>query len=220
MTTVLVTGANRGIGLEICRIYRQRGARVIGVCRQASEALKALGADIMDGVDVADLATLYALKQRLGDTGLDILINNAGVFHLETLDLMDWDALQRQLEVNAVGPLRVTHCLLDHMRDGGKIAFVSSRMGSMADNDSGGYYGYRMSKAALNAAGRSLAIDLRPRGIAVALLHPGYVKTDMTRHQGTVTPDVAAAGLVARIDQLTLDTSGQFWHANGQRLEW
>ena len=218
--TVLVTGAGRGIGLEFCKLYRQRGDTVIGVCRHSSNELKTLGVDVIEGVDVTDIGSLYSLKQTLGSRSLDILINNAGVLYNETLEQMNWDHLQRQLDVNAIGPLRVTHSLLENLRSGSKVALVTSRMGSIQDNDSGGYYGYRMSKAALNAAGKSLAIDLKPRRIAVALLHPGYVQTDMTQHHGDITPDVAASRLIQRIDELTLETSGGFRHSNGERLAW
>jgi len=122
--------------------------------------------------------------------------------------------------VNALGPLRTVHALLAALQTGAKIALITSRMGSMADNTSGGYYGYRMSKAALNAAGVSLAHDLKARRIAVAILHPGYVRTDMTDRAGMIEPDASARLLLQRIDELTLETSGTFWHANGERLPW
>ena len=218
--TVLVTGANRGIGLEFCKLYQQRGDRVIGVCRHSSAELKALGVDIIEGIDVTQDQSLATLADKLGNQTLDILINNAGLLHSESLENMDWAQIARQFEVNAMGPLRVTHRLRGNLKSGSKLALITSRMGSIADNGSGGYYGYRMSKAALNAAGKSLAIDLKSRGIAVALLHPGYVQTDMTGHTGDITPDVAAARLAQRIDQLQLETSGHFWHSNGEALSW
>ncbi|MDX5434571.1 MAG: SDR family NAD(P)-dependent oxidoreductase, partial [Halomonas sp.] len=121
---------------------------------------------------------------------------------------------------NAYGPLRVTEALLDNLSAGSKIANVTSRMGSIADNDSGGRYGYRASKAALNAFGKSLAIDLKPRGIAVAQLHPGYVQTRMVNFGGLIPPEEAAAGIAARIAALTLENSGGFWHSNGEPLPW
>jgi NAD(P)-dependent dehydrogenase (short-subunit alcohol dehydrogenase family) len=124
------------------------------------------------------------------------------------------------MEVNAYGPLRVTHELAPLLRRGSKVALITSRMGSIADNTSGGMYGYRMSKAALNAAGKSLAHDLAPLGIAVAILHPGYVKTDMTGGHGSVPPDDAARDLLRRIDELNLENTGTFWHANGSVLPW
>ena len=119
-----------------------------------------------------------------------------------------------------LGPLRVTHSLLPALKDGAKVALITSRMGSIADNDSGGSYGYRMSKAALNAAGVSLAQDLAARGIAIAILHPGYVRTDMTGQSGLIDTDESVAGLLQRINELNAQNSGTFWHTNGEVLPW
>ncbi|MBK6847115.1 MAG: SDR family oxidoreductase [Proteobacteria bacterium] len=220
MATVLVTGANRGIGLELCCQLAARGDTVVATCRRASPALAALGVRVEEGVDVGDEASVAALARRLGTLRLDLLINNAGVLAHETLEALDLAGVRRQFEVNALGPLRVTLALLGHLGPGAKVGLVSSRMGSIGDNSSGGNYGYRMSKAALNMAGVSLAHDLRPRGIAVAILHPGYVRTDMTGGSGHVDPPEAARGLLQRLDELTLESSGGFWHANGERLPW
>lgn len=218
--TILITGANRGIGLELSRCWQRRGDHVIGACRKASPALIKLGIEVIEGVDVADDAAVIALKRALGDRRLNILFNNAGILAREPLDKLDWESIRKQFEVNTLGPLRITAGLLDHLQSGNKVALMTSRMGSISDNTSGGYYGYRISKAALNAVGKSLAEDLRRKGIAVALLHPGYVQTDMTSHGGDVTPEQAVAGLVQRVDELNLENSGGFWHANGQRLPW
>ncbi len=219
MSTALIIGANRGIGLEIARIYADRGARVIAACRTASPALKALGVDIEADVDVTD-DDIGGLPGRLGDTRLDVLVHNAGILRNETLGALDLDSIRRQLEVNALGPLKTVAALRGHLAPGARVGLVTSRMGSIEDNTSGGRYGYRMSKAALNMAGVSLARDLRPAGVAVALLHPGFVQTDMTGGAGDVGPAEAARGLVARIDALNLESSGGFWHAKGQRLPW
>ena len=220
MTTSLVTGANRGIGLELARQLSARDDEVIAVCRSPSAELEALGVRIEAEVDVSEPASIAALDARLGDLQLDTLINNAGVLVPTSLDDLDFDAIRRQFEVNAMGPLRVVAALRHRLHRGSKVAIITSRMGSLADNSSGGSYGYRMSKAAVNMAGVSLAHDLRPAGVAVALLHPGYVKTDMTNNQGNVPPEEAARGLIARIDELSLDESGGFWHQNGERLPW
>jgi len=220
MATVLITGANRGIGLELSRLSVQRGDQVIAVCREPSEELGRLGVQVQSGVDVSDSTSLAKLDQALGDARIDVLINNAGILIPTSLDKLDFDAVRQQFEVNAMGPLRVVTALRERLGDGAKIAIVTSRMGSLADNGSGGSYGYRMSKAAVNIAGVSLAHDLRKHGIAVALLHPGWVKTDMTHHSGNITAQESAAGLLARIDGLTLATSGGFWHENGERLPW
>ena len=218
--TALVTGANRGIGLELCRMLAARGDRVIAACRSVSNSLTALNVDIEEGVDVTLEDSVAHLVRRLGGQPIDLLINNAGVLYRESLDELDFDAVRWQFEVNAMGPLRVTHALLPQMGPGAKVGIVSSRMGSIGDNSSGSRYGYRMSKVAVNMAGVSLAHDLRERGIAVALLHPGYVKTEMTDGRGSVSPEDAATGLIARLDALTMDNTGTFWHANGEVLPW
>jgi NAD(P)-dependent dehydrogenase (short-subunit alcohol dehydrogenase family) len=218
--TALVTGANRGIGLELCRLLVERGDKVVAACRSVSNALRALDVDIQEGVDVTLESSVGHLVRRLDGMPIDLLINNAGVLSREHLDKLDFEAVKWQFEVNAMGPLRVTHALLSQLPDGAKVGIITSRMGSIADNSSGSRYGYRMSKAAVNIAGVSLAHDLRHRGVAVALLHPGFVKTDMTGGRGTVEPEVAAAGLLARLEALNMENSGSFWHANGEVLPW
>ncbi len=220
MATVCITGANRGIGLELARQYRDRGDTVIAACRRSSGDLDDLGVEVVDGVDVTDDSAVARLADAIGDRPLDVLINNAGILSDESLDDLDFDRIRNQLEVNGIGPLRVTAALRPSLGRGAKVAIVTSRMGSIDDNTSGGRYGYRMSKAAVNMAGRSLAHDLKPDGVAVAILHPGFVRTDMTGHTGMVDPPESAAGLMARIDELNLDTSGSFRHANGDPLPW
>ena len=220
MPTALVTAANRGIGLEICRQLAARGDQVIAVCRQPSQELRALDVRIEPGVDVTDDESVGDLVRRLSDTKLDLLFNVAGVLSRQSLDDLDFAQIRHQFEVNALGPLRVTAALRDLLRHGAKVGIVTSRMGSIADNSSGSHYGYRMSKCAVNMAGVSLAHDLRDRGVSVALLHPGFVRTEMTGHRGDVEPETAARGLIARMDALTPQDSGQFWHANGERLPW
>jgi NAD(P)-dependent dehydrogenase (short-subunit alcohol dehydrogenase family) len=221
----LVTGANRGIGLEFCRQLAARGASVVAACRHSSTALDGLGVRVGQGVDVAETASIDALRHRLAGEPLDLLINNAGIGARTDLDSLDFDEVARMYAVNAIGPLRVTAGLLPLMHPGSKVAIITSRMGSIADNTSGGWYSYRMSKAAVNAAGVSLAHDLRPRGIAVAILHPGMVETDMLAGIGAsgsgADPAIAVRGLLARIDELTLETSGTFWHGvTGETLRW
>lgn len=220
MATTLVTGANRGIGLELCHQLKERGDNVIAVCRRASNEIEQLGVRIEAGVDVTSDDDVDTLRRRLADVQIGTLINCAGILTRESLDDLNFDRIRRQFEVNALGPLRLTASLLDSLGKGSKVAIITSRMGSIGDNTSGSRYGYRMSKAAVNIAGVSLAQDLRDRGIAVAILHPGFVRTDMTNHTGNVDPPEAAQGLLARIDELTLETSGGFWHANGERLPW
>ena len=217
---VLITGANRGIGLALARHYHAQGWLVVGVCRTGSPELGEIAEQVIEGVDVTRAEDVARLAEAVRGQRLELLINNAGLLHDESLGSLDFAAIQRQMEVNAYGPLRVTEALLDNLGPGSKVANVTSRMGSIADNDSGGRYGYRASKAALNAFGKSLAIDLKPKGIAVALLHPGYVQTRMVNFGGLISPEEAAAGIAARIAELTLETSGGFWHSNGEALPW
>jgi len=222
--TALVTGAYRGIGRELTRQLAARGWRVVAVHRRPADPaggpLRALGALELPEVDVRRPAGLLAAVRALGVERLDLLINNAGVFLNEALGAIDYDDVLTQLEVNAVAPLRVTEELLPLLGAGSKVVQVTSRMGSIADNTSGAYYGYRMSKAALNAASASLALDLRPRGVAVALVHPGFVRTEMTGGRGLIEPEESARGILARADALTLAESGGFWHVDGSRLPW
>ena len=223
MNTVLVTGANRGIGLALVQHHRVRGDTVIATCRQGSDALEKSGARIEFGVDVTDDAALAALARRLGDTRIDTLWLNAGILARESLGSIDaagFERLRRQFEVNALGPLRVAQALAANLGKGSKIGILTSRMGSIADNGSGGYYGYRASKSAVNAIGKSLAVDLGPRGIGVFLLHPGYVATDMVGGHGDIQPAQAAERLVSVLDSRSLEQSGTFWHSNGGALPW
>lgn len=221
MATCLITGANRGIGMAYCRQLQARGDSVIAVCRTASPELEQLGVRIEAGVELTAEDAVEDLVRRLEGLPLDVVILNAGVLERTSLERLDPASLRRQFELNAVAPLRLTHALLSQLHRGSKLALMSSRMGSIADNSSGGSYGYRMSKVALCMAGKSLAHDLGPRGIAVAILHPGLVSTRMTgfTSQG-ISAEEAVQGLLQRIDALTLENSGSFWHANGSLLPW
>jgi NAD(P)-dependent dehydrogenase (short-subunit alcohol dehydrogenase family) len=221
MATYLVTGTNRGIGYEYCRQLQQRGDQVIAVCRTPSPELKDLGVRVETGIDITQPDSVAELVQRLDGLALDVLINNAGILASESLGDLNFDTIRQQFEVNTMGPLRLTEALLPNLSQGAKVVMMTSRMGSIADNTSGGYYGYRLSKVALSMAGKSLAIDLQPQGIAVAILHPGLVSTRMTNFSsGGITPETSVKGLLDRIDQLSLDNTGTFWHANGEVLPW
>lgn len=221
MASVLVTGSNRGIGLEYCRQLRERGFDVIAVCREPSPELQALDVRVEAGLDQSDPGMPADLTRRLDGLSLHWVILNAGMLESIGFDQLDEASIRRQFEVNALAPLRLVRALVGQMPSGGKLALMSSRMASIDDNTSGGSYGYRMSKAALNSAGKSLAHDLRSRGIAVAILHPGLVSTRMIGFNPRgISPEQAVSGLLARIDALNLDTSGTFWHANGEVLPW
>lgn len=220
MQHVVITGANRGIGLELAQHYHAEGWRVTGVCRETSPELESCSARVIADIDVAQPQGISRLVEALAGQSIDLLINNAGILHDDVLGSLDIDSLRRQMEVNAFAPLLICEALLPNLPAGSKIANITSRMGSIGDNDSGGRYGYRASKAAFNAFGRSLAIDLKPRGIAVAQLHPGFVKTRMVNFAGILTTGESVAGLTARIAALNLNNTGSFWHCNGEELPW
>ncbi|MCH9005781.1 MAG: SDR family oxidoreductase [Proteobacteria bacterium] len=219
MGTILITGCNRGIGLQLATQLNDRGDTVIGVCRTPSDELSRLDIRIIAGIDVSDGESITSLKAELGDEPIDVLINNAGIFLGDEFGALNYNDMLAQFNVNTLGPLRVTEALRNNLAEGSKVAIVSSRVGSIADNLSGGYYGYRASKAAVNQVATNLVHEFKPKGIAVAVLHPGLVATDMTDGEG-ITPAESARGLIQRIDDLTIDTTGGFWHAEGYMLPW
>lgn len=222
----LVTGAERGIGEALCLALKARGDWVFGACMGNAPELRAAGVEVATGIDVTSDEAVAALARRLAGQRLDAIVHNAGVCHQGQLGGFRARDFLHEYDVNALGPLRVTQALLPLLGAGSKIALITSRVGSLGDNQSGGLYGYRMSKAAANMLGLCLARDLVGRGIAVVCLHPGTVRTSMTQALtgmalgDAVEPAQAAAGLLARIDELTLETTGTFRHANGQTLPW
>ena len=218
--TVVITGANRGIGLSFCQYYQFKGYTVFGVCRTSSESLASLGCKVIEGIDISREDDVGRLKVVLQGIDIDILINNAGILRDEALGAIDFAQIEEQFRVNTLGPLRVSEALLRNLSSGSKIAMITSRMGSVSDNSSGGRYGYRMSKCALNIASMSLAMDLEDQGIAVGIFHPGLVGTEMIGGYGDITPDQAAERLAQRIDVLELSNTGTFWHSNGEVLPW
>ena len=219
MATILVTGASRGIGLQLCRQLAARGDEVIAVCRETTDELSNLGVRVIDGIDVGSGTAVETLRQELDGQPIDVLINNAGILLRDSFGDIDYDAMAEQFRVNTLGPLRITEALADNLDEGSKVAIVSSRVGSIEDNSSGGNYGYRASKAAVNMIATNLKHELLPRGIAVGILHPGLVATDMTGGSG-IDPAESARGLIKRIDELTLENTGGFWHAEGYTLPW
>ena len=218
--TIVITGANRGIGLAMAKLSSQAGHTVYALCRQSSAELEQLNVKVVTGVDVAQETGRELAKKALNGVRIDLLINNAGILRDESLNNLNIDTIEEQFKVNALAPLCLTHALLGNLSAGSKVALITSRMGSIEDNTSGGRYGYRMSKAALNIAGMSLAQDLAKDEIAVGIYHPGYVQTDMVNHNGDISSDLAAERLLALMHSLTLAESGVFKHSNGQGLPW
>ena len=224
MKSAVITGANRGIGLCLAKQLSEKGYQITALCRQGSDELNQLSnTQIIDQVELSEPHSIQQACESISDRPIDLLINNAGRLRHIPLSIMDTQNIEEintQFHINALAPLLVTHHLKASLNPGAKVALITSRMGSIEDNQSGSHYAYRMSKAALNAAGKSLSIDLKSDRIAVAILHPGWIQTDMTGHSGNDTPENAARDLFARIDALTLDQTGTFWHANGEVLPW
>mgnify|MGYP005696403159 FL=1 len=221
MSTYLITGSNRGIGLELCKQIIERGDEVIATCRKASSDLKNLGVRIEEDIDISSEDSINNLRQALSGVELDCLIHNAGIYEFNSIDNFDPESIIRQFVVNALSPLSMTKSLKGLLKKYSKIGFITSRMGSIGDNSSGSSYGYRMSKVALSMAAKSLSKDLIKEDIYVAILHPGLVSTRMTgfTKNGISTLD-SANGLLKRIDSLNKNNTGTFWHTNGEILPW
>ena len=221
MSTFLITGSNRGIGLELCKQLFERGDEVIATCRKASLELRNLGVRIEEDVDISSEDSINNLKHKLLGVELDCLINNAGIYEFNSIDDLDQQSIIRQFVVNALSPLSFTKSLKSFLKNSSKIAFITSRMGSIGDNSSGSSYGYRMSKVALSMAAKSLSRDLLKEEIYVAILHPGLVSTRMTGFtKYGISTEESANGLIKRIDSLNKNNTGTFWHTNGEILPW
>ncbi|WP_019677866.1 SDR family oxidoreductase [Arsukibacterium perlucidum] len=220
MQHIVITGGNKGIGLALVKQYLAKGDKVSVICRQPSAELADLDVTLYSGVELSDPQKIREVAAKFAKNSLDVLINNAGIFCNETLDNFNEETILKQFQVNSVAPLLLSQQLLGAIKDGGKIAMITSRIGSIADNDSGNYYGYRMAKAALNAGSVSLANDLAPRKISVGIYHPGYVQTEMVGFGGDISPDEAARRLTGLITELSPANSGKFYHSNGSELPW
>ncbi len=218
MPTVLITGANRGIGLEFARQYSSAGSNVIATARQPSPELEALPVRV-ETLDLSDADDVASFAERI-DEPLDLLIANAGTNHPMNGDSAeDGRAWQTMMMVNAIAPYMIAHKLLGRMAAGGKMIAISSGMGSIAQN-SGGWIPYRASKAALNMAWNSLALEARPRGVAVVALSPGWVKTRMGGSGAEISTEESVGDMRRLIERLTVDDSGRFLRRNGSELPW
>jgi NAD(P)-dependent dehydrogenase (short-subunit alcohol dehydrogenase family) len=231
MPTTLITGANRGLGLEFARQYAADGWQVYATCRDPNSAseLRRL-ADASNNkvqimaLDVTDLASIKAAATKLEGQSIDLLLNNAGIGgpRGQTIGNIDYDAWEKVLDVNTMGPLRVSEAFVDNVARSERklIVALTSGMGSIADNTSGGAFAYRSSKAAMNMVMRSLAIDLAPRGITCVVINPGWVRTDMGGPRGTQTPAQSVTKLRRLIDDLEPAHSGKFLNHDGREYAW
>lgn len=231
MPNILITGANRGLGLEFCRQYGAQGWRVFACCRQPETAteLQALATKwdhlSIHPLEVADFQQIDQLAQQLNAETVDVLLSNAGIYgdkrdhDFGSLDYQTW---LETLRINSLAPVKLAEAFLPHLSKAQRpmLVAITSLMGSMEDNKSGGSILYRSSKAALNAAMKSLAIDLRPQNIAVLLLHPGWVKTDMGGYNAPTSPEQSIAGMRQVIEAFTLEKTGSFLNFRGETLPW
>ncbi|RVU48059.1 SDR family oxidoreductase [Lujinxingia sediminis] len=229
--TYLVTGANRGIGLEFTRELLERGESVVATARnpERAEELQVLQGEHADrlaifSLDIADVASIEAFVKELGARAIDVLINNAGILErCGELGEMDFEVIERSFRVNTIGTLRLTEALLPALRRAtgdAKIVNLSSKMGSIAENSSGGSYAYRASKAALNMVTRSLALDLADEGIIVFVVHPGWVQTRMGGPNALIDTETSVTSLLDVIDNANASTSGSFKEWNGNTIAW
>jgi NAD(P)-dependent dehydrogenase (short-subunit alcohol dehydrogenase family) len=222
--TYVITGCNRGLGLELARQLSARGERVVATARDVGDAaaLRALEVDV-HALDVTDPSSVESFAGAIAAEPIDVLINNAGVgVRSKPFEQVDFDEMERFFAVNTLGAMRVTRALLPGLRagEGKKIINMTSRMGSIGDNGSGGAYAYRASKAALNIVTRSLAIDLLDEGFVCIVLHPGWVRTDMGGRRAPTPPEESAGGMIRVIDGLRRQDSGEFFDYKGERVPW
>lgn len=228
MSTVLITGANRGIGLELTKQYAEAEWHVLACCREpnTATALNALASNHSNikiyALDVADFKQIDALAQQLNNVAIDVLINNAGVYPEGNLSDDDVDNWLNGFKVNSIAPLKIATAFTPHIARSQlkKLATLSSKMGSIDDNTSGGSYMYRSTKTAVNSVMKSLSIDLRAHGIAVVTLHPGWVETDMGGPNALINTQTSVAGLRQVIEHLNLENTGKFIAYNGKEIAW
>ena len=230
MATILITGSNRGIGLEFASQYLNRGDSVIATCRNPDQATRLRDLQTADSrlrvmeLDVGSTASMDRFVAELGATAVDIFINNAGIYgprasRFGEVTEQDWLAV---FQVNTIAPLLLTQRLLENFRLGSdhKLAYITSKMGSIADNQSGGSYIYRSSKTALNQVVRSLSFDLASAGLIAAVIHPGWVQTDMGGPSALIDTRTSVGGMISVIDGLDKQASGQFFNYDGKLIPW
>ena len=226
---VLITGANRGIGLEFARQYAADGWHVIACCREpinATElntmAANSVGMVTVHRLDVTNFNQIEMLAKSLAGQSIDILINNAGYYPDSVFGSIDYAEWDKAFHINTMAPMKLVECFIEHVAGSRlrKIATLSSKMGSIDDNGSGGSYLYRTSKVASNMVTKSLAIDLKPRGIAAVALHPGWVRTAMGGSNALITTQQSVTGMRAVIDQLSIHNTGRFLAYDGKEIPW
>lgn len=215
---IVITGGNRGIGLALTKKFISEGHEVTVLCRKTSSELNETSAKVIENVDVTNQDQLFSAANEIAQ--VDVLISNSGLLVSDSFESFRFEDIQRQVEVNTYGPLKLARAFSSKLGEGSKFGIVTSRMGSISDNTSGGQYGYRISKAAANAVGKSLAEDFRSQGATVLILHPGYVRTEMTHGNGLIDTDESAEGLFNILMSKGLDNTGSFWHINGEELPW
>lgn len=216
----LIIGANRGIGLALVQNLVKNGHTVYATTRKESAELATLTDHVFTGVDVSDDNCFEELVAKIPDHSLDVIISNAGIWTSETIDDFDTQTMLHAVNVNAISAMRVAKHLRSKLKNPGKLVLMTSRMGSIEDNGSGGRYSYRLSKTALNAVGKSLSIDLKPEGVAIGIIHPGSVQTDMGSAKSLLTAAESAEGILERTTELNLENTGTFWHVHGDVLPW
>ena len=219
MNTVII-GGNRGIGLELAKQYKEKGHNVIVLCRKSSEGLEALGVEVITNIDVREDELINNISEKVPCEKIDNLIHVSGILLSDRFPHLSMDNMRESFEVNTLGPLRTIMGLANKLSQGSKVGILTSRVGSIEDNSSSGNYAYRTSKTAVNMIGKCLSLDFKDKGIAVALLHPGYVRTDMTGGNGLIEVDESAHGLIMQMDKLCIESSGIFVHTSGEILTW
>ncbi len=226
MPTVLITGANRGIGLELARQYAADGWSVIATCRASKDAaeLKKLKGEVqVEALEVTDQKQVKALAKKLKDVAIDVLLNNAGMLTgYEAFGKTDAQSWLKTLHVNTVAPLQIAEAFIEHVArsDQRKIVSITSGMGSIGRGPDGGAYAYRTSKAGLNMAMATAASDLKSRKIVIAVISPGWVKTDMGGPSASITPKTSVDGIRKVIAKLNSKTSGRFFNYSGEEIPW